>query len=486
LTYGNPFLILIPYEGISFSGIPFPHGRGCSCAFFHMKAPDPDTPIKIAVIADDLTGANDTAVQFAKQGLKTIVLLGTDFPTGTIEENVVVTDSRSRSLTPDEAYRKVARTAALVRDGRFHTVFKKIDSTLRGNVGSEIDAIMDTCGQELAVVAPAFPKNGRVTVGGYLLVQGAPVEATEVAKDPLCPIAESHIPTLLSGQTVRRVGHVGIKSIGAGPEGILEAMERMFAAGDRVIVCDVWQDDHLPMAVAAAIRLNRSVLWVGSAGLAEYLPSALGLAAAPPEKNPVEQNPAAGKPVVVLAGSVSNVTRGQVRMLNRRADIVCVEADPCTLLRPETAAREIGRCLKATLNAVKLGMDVVIATGYTGDSVDEVRRKALSLNLSPQQTSEGIAAALGELCRRIATGATLSGLVLTGGDIASSCCSLLSSTGFKVVEEVAPGIPLGLLKGGPCDGLWVITKAGAFGAEDALCKAVDRLKRERREGKENP
>jgi uncharacterized protein YgbK (DUF1537 family) len=447
-----------------------------------MKMPDPDTQKKIAVIADDLTGANDTGVQFAKQGLQTIVLMGMHFPSGMIEENVVVTDSQSRSLTPDEAYRKVARTAALVRDGRFHIVFKKIDSTLRGNIGREIDAIMDTCGQELAVVAPAFPKNGRTTVGGYLLLQGTPLEATEIARDPLSPITESHIPTLLSGQTVRKVGHVGIKSTVAGPKGILEAMERMFAAGERVIVCDVWQDDHLKIAAAAAMRLNKSVLWVGSAGLAEYLPSVLGLATAPPGENPVGRNPAAGKPVVVLAGSVSNVTRGQVSMLKQRADIEYVEADPCALLQPETVIQEINRCLNITLYAVKSGKDVVITTGYNGDVMDKVRKKALSLNLSIQQTSERIAAALGDLCQRIATGATLSGLVLTGGDVARSCCSLLSATGFKVVEEVAPGIPLGLLKGGPCDGLRIVTKAGAFGAKNTLCKAVDCLKQDRLEG----
>ncbi len=337
---------------------------------------EPDTHKKIAVIADDLTGANDTGVQFAKQGLKTIVLMGTHFPAGVMEEDVVVTDSQSRSLTPDEAYRKVAALAVQVRDGGFCTVFKKIDSTLRGNIGPEIDAIMETCGQELAVVVPAFPKNGRITVGGYLLVHGVPLEATEVARDPLCPVTESHIPTLLSGQTVRKVGHVGIKNIVAGPEGILAAMERMFAAGERVIVCDVWQDDHLRMAAAAAARLNRSVLWVGSAGLAEYLPSVLGLTAAPPVTYAMERNPAAGKPVIVLAGSVSNVTRGQVRMLKERADIVCVEIAPCGLLQPEAAAREIGRCLTLTLDAVESGRDVVITTGDNGTALDEVRGPA--------------------------------------------------------------------------------------------------------------
>jgi D-threonate/D-erythronate kinase len=449
-----------------------------------LAVPERDSHTRIAVIADDLTGATDTGVQFAKRGLQTIVLMGTELPPGAIEENVVVMDSQSRSLTPDEAYRKVAGTAALVQGRRFPTIFKKIDSTLRGNIGPEIDAIMDVCGQELAVVAPAFPKNGRTTVGGYLLLHGAPLEATEVARDPLCPITESHIPTLLFGQTTRKVGHVGIKPIVAGPEGILKTMENLLAAGERVIVCDAWHDDHLQMVAAAAARLDRSILWVGSAGLAEHLPSVLGLTAAPPGTNAAERNPAAGKPVIVLAGSVSAVTRDQVRRLTENTGIVSIAVDPCELLQPDAAAREIGRCLKVTLKAVTSGQDVVLTTGSDGNAVDAVRAKALPLNLSLQETSERIAVALGELCRGITTGTTLSGLVLTGGDVARGCCSLLSATGFKVVEEVAPGIPLGVLTGGPCDGLRVVTKAGAFGAEDALCKAVDCLKQEKRQGAE--
>jgi uncharacterized protein YgbK (DUF1537 family) len=103
------------------------------------------------------------------------------------------------------------------------------------------------------------------------------------------------------------------------------------------------------------------------------------------------------------------------------------------------------------------------------------------MGLSSQRTAEMISSGFGVLCREIATNVKLKGLVLTGGDIALSSCSLLSATGFNVVEEVAPGIPVGLLKGGLCDGLRVVTKAGAFGDEDALCKAVDCLKRDRLE-----
>ena len=243
---------------------------------------------KIVVIADDLTGANDTGVQFAKQGLKTLVLLRVPVSPSRLDEDVLVVDTQSRALSPAEAYQKVTETALLFKDrDQFPTLYKKIDSTLRGNLGTEIDAIMDACGLELAVVAPAFPRNGRTTVGGCHFLENTPLEATEIARDPNCPVGESHIPTLIAQQAKRKVGHVGIKSVLAGTEGILAAMRQLSAAGRQILVCDAWQEDHLKMIALAAVRLEKPILWVGSAGLAEYVPLALGLGAASADKKPV-------------------------------------------------------------------------------------------------------------------------------------------------------------------------------------------------------
>ena len=425
------------------------------------------TSNKIVVIADDLTGANDTGVQFAKQGLKTLVLLRAPGSPSELDEDVLVVDTQSRALSPTEAYQKVTETALLFKNrDQFQALYKKIDSTLRGNLGTEIDAIMDACGLELAIVAPAFPRNGRTTVGGCHFLGGAPLEATEIARDPLCPVTESHIPTLIAKQTKRTVGHVGIKSVIAGTEGILEAMRQLDAAGRKILVCDAWQEEHLKMIALAAVRLERPVLWVGSAGLAEYVPLALGLGAASADK----------KPVVVIAGSVSNVTRGQVAMLRQRTDLAYIEAAPSAFLKPATAQAETDRCYHAAVDAIRNGKDVVIVSADSDEMVARTKEEGLSLGLSSRQTSEAVAAALGGLCRKIALSVPLGGLVLTGGDIAVSCCSLLSAGGISVIREVAPGIPVGVLKGGQCPGLKVVTKAGAFGAEDALCKAVDSLK----------
>src|SRR5512133_2900134 len=151
--------------------------------------------IRLGIIADDLTGAVDTGVQFARHGLETLVLLES-VETPSSEVIVITTDSRDEPTV--EAYRR-ARAAARVMGGRF--VYKKIDSTVRGNVGAELDGLMDELAIPRALVAPAFPATGRTTLNGIHMVHGVPLAESSFAADPLWPATESHLPTLLARQT---------------------------------------------------------------------------------------------------------------------------------------------------------------------------------------------------------------------------------------------------------------------------------------------
>jgi len=431
---------------------------------------------KIAVIADDLTGANDTGVQFAKQGMDTVVLLGLAASAGALDAQAVVADTQSRALPP-------AQAAALLLSGPPRIFYKKVDSTLRGNLGAEILAIMDACGIGLAVVAPSFPKLGRTCVGGVALLQGVPLAATEIARDPKCPVKQSHLPTLLAGQigqagqagqagrtgrTGRGVGHAGIDDILAGEEALAARMREHLDAGRGLVVCDVWQEEHFPLIIAAGLRLGVPVLWVGSAGLAEHLPRALGLLSDVPARAPV-------LPVLVVAGSVSAVTRAQVAHLKLRPLVTCVEVDTPALLAPATLVPEVERCVGLAAQAAGRGRDVVVVSGGSDELVAKTTALAGTLGLSPARAAEEVALGLGRICRELALRRVFCGLTLTGGDTAVSCCAALGATALTVFSEVAPGIPLGELRGGDAHGLKVVTKAGAFGAEDALALAVDAL-----------
>ena len=87
---------------------------------------------KLGVIADDLTGALDTGVQFSKWGLSSLFSLK-----GSVYGEVacVIMNTDSRAVSADIAADRAWRAACLLR-GRM--LYKKIDSTLRGNLGLEI------------------------------------------------------------------------------------------------------------------------------------------------------------------------------------------------------------------------------------------------------------------------------------------------------------------------------------------------------------
>ena len=129
---------------------------------------------KILIIADDLTGANDSAVQFAERGFSVATMLCSD--DGTIrgplpDAEVLAVSTESRNVGPERAVELVDQVLpGLIEGFAPDVVFKKIDSTLRGNPGVETQYVASLLGQP-AVVAPAYPQNGRTVGHGYLLVK---------------------------------------------------------------------------------------------------------------------------------------------------------------------------------------------------------------------------------------------------------------------------------------------------------------------------
>src|ERR687889_1705458 len=90
-------------------------------------------PMRVAIIADDLTGAADTGVQLARAGYRTaVVFRGAPIPSGN-DLDAVAVDTDSRSLPAGFAAKRVMEAGHAVREARI--VYKKIDSTLRGPIG---------------------------------------------------------------------------------------------------------------------------------------------------------------------------------------------------------------------------------------------------------------------------------------------------------------------------------------------------------------
>ena len=425
--------------------------------------------IKLAVVADDLTGANDTAVQFAKIGMKAFVLLDRTkaMPPDT---DVVVVNTDSRGVTAAEARSQVRTACDWLRQWQAQAVIKKVDSTLRGNLGAEIEEAFHWLACEAAIIVPAFPRTGRITAGGYHLLRQQPVSESEVARDPKTPVTESRLAAVIQSQTTLQVAHVDLTAVMQGQAVVAAAIEQCLQRNERLITFDATTESHLTIIAQAAAATGRRVLWVGSAGLAEVLPAALQW---PGAGNAIAE-PATAAPALVIAGSMSGMTARQLAHLASIQDVQVVKVDAAAALRSKE--QTLQECCRQAADGLAGGHDVVLEIAdRSPQAIAAAVAAGAELGVPADHVSDAIASRLSDMAVALMEyrpGA----LVLTGGDTAVAVCQALEASGICIANEVAPGVPWGYLAGGPHDGLPVVTKAGAFGEDDIFVKALAILK----------
>lgn len=399
----------------------------------------------IAIVADDLTGSGDTAVQFVRAGWNTHLSIdGADAalvgPASDDVEVLAVT-THSRALPAAEAGNVIRHNVERLRAAGVTRLYKKVDSTLRGAFKAEIDAARGAWrGDAIAVICPAFPATGRTLEDGVLKVNGKPVTETSAATDPVTPVTESHVPTLLGCAHVAAQGDETPESLAA----------RIEQAGHTVVV-DARDDADLERLARAIALLGDRALPVGAGGLA--VPLARVWAGA-------DQSAA----VVVVVTSQHSAARAQAAALQAAgahtwapglaalADDAAWQAwsQPLLDAHAKDGAREAGTLLLLAPEGQRDGLD-----------------------------SETVAERLGSLAAQAIGASRAAGVVATGGDGARQVLLALGASGIALVDEVMGGVPLGTLTGGTAAGLPVVTKAGGFGTEDVLVRAV-RAIRDRR------
>ncbi|MEJ2559521.1 MAG: four-carbon acid sugar kinase family protein [Anaerolineae bacterium] len=429
----------------------------------------------LAIIADDLSSATDCGIQVAKSGLRTLVPLawhaiGSDAET----VDVVSLDADSRSLPADQAYERVRRAAGLVVEAGFPSIYKSLDSTLRGNLGAEIDAVLDVFGVDLAVVAPAFPLYGRTTLGGTHFLNGKPINKTEFATDPQCPVNEANLVRLLSSQSRRTTGLVQLGTLREGTGAVARRLAALRAEKTELVIFDAQVETDLDRIARAVSATDFRVLWVGSTGLARCIPAALGVQA---PDGPRPKHLSSTDRIMLVVGSASEITHNQLDHLEQRRQVVTVQMNPFIIIADANTARtEMERCRSQVVDALKGGSDVALHVASSRKDISAIQSLGHRLGLTPVEVSACIVDALSRITRRVADAHELRGIVLTGGDTAKAVCARLGATGIRIWEEVEPGIPLGRLAGER--EMLIVTKAGAFGTPQALIRALEALQQD--------
>jgi len=428
-------------------------------------------PARLGVIADDLTGANDTGVQFARHGARTLVPLDWhDLSTLGRGADVIVLNTNSRAVPPDVAARRARVAAEALRKARVEAIYKKIDSTFRGNVGAELDAILDVYPTPLTVLAPSFPPAGRAVRDGILTVRGIPVHRTAIGRDPVTPVRESHLPSLLGRQLRRPIYPLCLATLRGPASQSATAIKAWREGPAGVVLADAVTPRDLDRLAALLAREGLVQVVVGSAGLAAALSAVL-----PWPHRRQQLHPATSGPVLLVVGSPNPMSLEQVTWVERRDRATAVRATIREVVAGgDRFRRELDRVVGKVQAEILAGRDTVLTLAQRPASASKTRRP-----LRPS-ASGALSEFLGRATRLATRGTTLGALLLCGGDIAIAVCRALRAEGIELLGEVEAGVPWGRLVGGELPDLPTITKAGGFGEPPTFARAIRFLHHGRR------
>ena len=427
-----------------------------------------DTSNYIGIIADDLTGANDTSLQLFLRGCKTQVAFGEDI---SIDENlkteVFAMSTETRNVDAKTAHEKVLNVSEnILKKYNFEYIYKKIDSVLRGNIAVEVVTLLDSLEYDAAVIFPAFPNEGRTTIGGFHLVKGIPLQRTEVSRDPACPIMESNIINLLKSQLPEEMANytdlisLDVVMKGAGP--ILTKLNDLISKGKKLIVADAVSTTDLEQIAFAVTKSSYKILPVGSAGAAQ----ALGKIWHPDtDEDLVKEPQVPNLPKLVVSGSATDLTASQIKRLQENDNI---ENTYFIAIKPQNIfSNDFEEIAQRVLNNLIKDNTVIIHSSELIENTEELSSLLIENELTKEVFVSKICDYLASVTRTVLSQKEAV-LITVGGETSYKCCRAIGSKNLQIIDTVAPAIPLGV----DHKGQLIVTKSGNLGTQNTLIDVV--------------
>ena len=429
---------------------------------------------RLFILADDLTGALDSGVQFAKKGIDVLVFPSQEAWEKHVNQDsgVVVINTNTRHASPEEARAAVVAAAGAFTHGiESHGIesdcsffYKKTDSCLRGNIGAELEALLYATKRARLPFVPAFPKLKRTTVKGYQYLDGTPIHKSSMAGDPLNPITESFIPGIIGKQSAIPVRLLGI----AEPNSqIPEAQNPR-----EILVFDADRYDDLRNAAHLLWEKNLLKVSAGCAGFAEALIHTLPL-----EKSQTHNSfePMDKLPILIISGSLHPVSIEQVKVAQEE-NVSGFALPGDRILEPgwlesaeaETLSAECGQEL------LKKGIAILGTQASMGISLRSSPRSSLRATEAVfQGSAKDISRALGEMARKIREKTGPFHLVIFGGDTLLGIIKTFHYNCLRPLVETQPGIVLAKAEPLAEEKGFLVTKSGAFGDKNLIPRLAD-------------
>jgi uncharacterized protein YgbK (DUF1537 family) len=432
--------------------------------------------IQCTVIADDLTGANATGVRLTKTGFRTYSLLEPEaFKADMITEcDCLVCSTDSRSIESALAYDKVFGAVKKLQTPTVKIYAKRIDSTLRGNLGAETDAMLDALGGgRTAMIVPAFPASNRVLVGGCLLVNGIPLHKTEAAVDPKNPVHTPFCAELFSAQSKYPVDSVAMSDLMKGPDFVAQKIQALAAKGVRNIVFDGVSDEDIALVAQSVVKSGVPFIAVDPGVFTAEVSRCMIPAVEKPSGKPKKQSR-----ILVVVGSVNAVARGQVEhfLKNEKAGNVFMNTGEF-MEDGHRREQEISRVAREIIAQKDSGgLLSIIGQGINPEHRVPFEPYAEKYGCTFDELSNRINQAIAEItCCIISADPDIRALYTCGGDITVAICHRLGSAALRLQDEVLPLASYAEMTGGEFPGLKIITKGGMVGPPDAISRCVTYL-----------
>ena len=423
------------------------------------------------IIADDLTGADDTALQFHKRGANTKILL--DYmcaPKVKAGTEVWALSSESRNVPADIAISRVENALKTINENfSFDYYYKKIDSTLRGHIALETLTVLNLLEYDAAIIIPAFPQEGRITVGGYHLAKGVPIGKTEMAIDPHSPITESHVPTLLASQLDAQqadiIGTIDLRTVmnGAGP--ILMRINELVNEGKKLIVADATSITDIEQIALAIKKCEKKLLPTGTAAGAQVLSKYWLAGIEKCEKEIKIEN----LPKLIVSGTATQITANQIKKLEQSDDYENVNFIALESNEILEGVNDI--LVERIVSNLKSGVTVCVHTSDLISNFDGFSEDSFNAELTKEKFASMITDFLADLTQKVIEKIDVI-LITLGGETSYKCCKAINSNEFQLVDEVAPAISI-------CNDInkkWIITKSGNLGNSNTLIEILNYLK----------
>ena len=413
--------------------------------------------IKTLLVADDSTGANASAILLKQLNFTTISLIdyARDFPG--LDYDAVAISTDSRAICAEEAHDRVELVLKGYTGNPPLVLNKRIDSTLRGNLGAELNAFWEIFPDRKIAIVPAFPKSGRVCLQGKVYVQGVLLENTDVAKDPKMPITTSDAKGLFLKQFKGTMASIFLDTVRQ-PDALLEHTQRLYKNHDAIIF-DAETNEDIEAIAEMLLDQGISLVTVDPGVFTYYYTRAV-----------VNRREDMKNRFVFLVGSVVETTFKQIVVASQDPEFEVITIDPAKLLESKTAVVEKKRVFerfKATSKYFILLTTTDPSNRVVLDLFSLAKRDKCSVDDMSKRINDHLADLLHQILQYQPT---IQGVFSSGGDTTLSFLTMSGASGIELQKEVIPLCVFGNIAGGTYDGLQIITKGGMIGAADTYVK----------------